>query len=157
MKLGLNQDGLLDLIHDEYGGLVQDNSFESLILASLLLNRRASEGDLLPYGYRKSVDGLNDDRQGWVGDVFDARGRQVGSLLWLLANELATNETRDRAIQYIRQCLQHTIDDGHVSHLNFNPHWYDANRLDLGVDIYLTNGNVLSLRINYETGAIYAI
>lgn len=157
MMLRPNEDGLLDIVFDENGGVIMETGFETVVLTSLLLNRRADPEDILPYGYQGKNGALGDDRQGWVGDVLDEKGRLVGSKLWLLDQELATNETRARATEYVRQALQWLIDDGYVSHVEIDPSWNPPTRLDLHVQIFLTNGNVLSLRVNYETGAVYVI
>lgn len=155
MKLRPNEDGQLDLVLD--AGIASETGFETAILTSLLLHRRADPEDILPYGYKGKNGGLSDDRQGWVGDVLDGKGRLVGSKLWLLDQELATAETRQRAIEYVRQALQWTLDDGHVVKIDMDSAWNNQTRLDLDVALHLTNGNVFSLRVNYETGAVYVL
>ena len=157
MKLEPNEDGLLDLALDESGGIIQETTFRTLILSSLMLNRRAGEDDVLPYGMRSHAGGIADDRQGWTGDVLDPRGRVIGSRLWLLAQELATAETRRRAREYLDECLEWAVDDGYVSHIVMSDNWPSQTRLDLKVDIHMTNGEVLTLRVNYETGGVYVL
>jgi len=157
MKLLLNEDGLLDIVMDEKGGVVQETTVKTAILASLLLNRRADSTDTLPHGYQGKGGTLTDDRQGWPGDVLDGKGRLVGSKLWLLDQELATNETCQRAIQYIREALQWTIDDGYVSEISIKDEWGDQNRLNLEVHLSMISGDSLSLRVDYETGAVYEL
>lgn len=150
-----NSDGLLDLAVS--GGLVRETGFETAVLTSLLLNRRAAPEDALPYGYKGKNGALMDDRQGWVGDVLDAQGRLVGSRLWLLDQELATEETRKRAVEYVREALQWTIDDGHVRRIDINAEWGNPTRLDMDVDVHLASGDVFSLRVNYESGVVHVV
>lgn len=157
MKLAPNADGLLDIVLDDDGGVVQETTFETLVLVSLLANRRANADDILPYGYQSRDGALADDRQGWVGDILDDRGRQVGSRLWLLDQELAIEETRKRAEEYTAECLQHLINDGYVSKVVQDFSKPQATRYDNRVSVYLTNGDILTLRVNYETGAIYVV
>lgn len=157
MMLRPNEDGLLDLVINENGGVSQETTFQTLILSSLLLNRRAHDDDVLPHGFRSAAGGIADDRQGWAGDVLDERGRVIGSRLWLLAQELATDDTRRRAREYIDEALEWLFDDGYVSRIEMTDNWPHRNRLDLNVNIFMTNGELLTLRVNYETGGIYVL
>lgn len=155
MKLEPNENGQLDVVIEN--GVVMEKTIKTAILTSLLLNRRADPDDKLPYGYQGKNGALQDDRQGWVGDVLDSKGRLVGSKLWLLDQELATNETRLLAIEYILQATQWSIDDGYVREIDIDDSWHDQNRLDIGVTLKMSNGDVLELRVNYETGAVYEL
>lgn len=155
MKLAPNADGLLDIVFND--GVVQEETFETLVLTSLLTNRRADPEDILPFAYKSQQGSLSDDRQGWVGDILDNRGRKLGSKLWLLDQELAIEDTRKRAIEYVRQCLKWMKDDGYVSDIKINYVWPDANRLDLDVKLTMANGEILTLRVNYETGVVYVL
>lgn len=156
MKLGLNEDGELDIIRDETGAIVQETSFRTAILTSLLWNRRADPEDELPYAYKGVSSSIDADRQGWVGDILDEQGRLVGSKLWLLDQELNINDTRLRAVEYVHQCLKWAIDDGHVKSVETETET-ELDRLNLSASIFMTNGDVLKLRVNYDTGAVYVI
>ena len=156
MKLSPNENGQLDIVMDAAGGVVQETTFETAILTSLLLNRRADPEDILPYAYRGVERGIDANRQGWVGDILDEHGRLVGSKIWLLDQEIAVEDTRKRAVEYVRQALKWAINHGHVRDIEFNTK-YDLTRLDMEVAVFMTNGNVLKLRVNYETGAVYVI
>lgn len=155
--MALNQNGQLDIVINEDGSVERETTLQTAVLTSLLLNRRADPEDPLPYAYRGLNDAVDSDRQGWTGDILDEQGRLVGSKLWLLDQELATEETRSRAIEYIKQALQWTIDDGYAHSINFESNWPDQTRLDLHVSLNLKTGDVLNLRVNYETGAVYVI
>ena len=155
MKLELNEDGLLDVVIDN--GVVQEETIKTALLTSILLNRRADPEDTLPYGYQGKDGALTDDRQGWVGDVLDSQGRLVGSKLWLLDQELATEETVQRAKDYIRAATQWSVDDGYVVRVEITHEWRSANRADLAVSFFMVNGDVFRLRVDYETGAVYEL
>jgi len=157
MKLALNSNGQLDIQMDSDGAIIQETSFETVILTSLLWNRRADPEDILPFAYQGVSGGIDSDRQGWVGDILDEQGRMVGSKLWLLDQELAVEETKKRAIEYVKQALKWAVQDGYVTKIDFDPKWSGHNRLDLGISVFMTNGNVLNLRLNLETGAVYVI
>lgn len=155
MQLRPNEDGLLDVVMDN--GVVEETGLETLVLTSIMLNQRAAPQDVLPLQYQGKNGTISDDRQGWVGDILDEDGRLVGSKLWLLDRELATNDTRQKAIEYVQDCLEHLIDAGYVTSITFDDEFVGHNRLNLRANIYLTNGNVLSLRINNETGTVYVL
>ena len=155
MKLMPNEDGLLDIVMDN--GVVQERTILSAVMVSILANRRASQHDPLPYGFKADGTSLLDDRQGWVGDIFDERGRLVGSKLWLLAHEIATEETRNRAIQYVREAIQWTIDDGYVQNIEIQDEWHHRKRLNLAAELKMSNGDKLSLRVDYEKGTVYEL
>lgn len=89
------------------GGRMVDSGLdlETATLISLCCNARAQSGDVLPVGT---------NRRGWYGDTFDDSGDQLGSMLWLLEDEIATPENARRAEQYAQEALKWLIDDGHV-------------------------------------------
>lgn len=155
MKLGINEDGLLDIVIDN--GVVEETTIKAALLASLMLNRRADPEDILPYGYQGKEGALTDDRQGWVGDILDTKGRLVGSKLWQLDQELATQETLQRARQYMREAVQWSIDDGYVSKLEIEDEQPTPNRFNLNLSFFMINGERWQLRFDYETGELYEL
>jgi phage gp46-like protein len=89
------------------GGRMVDEGYdlETSTIISLLCNARAQPGDVLPIGT---------NRRGWWGDSYDDSGEQLGSMLWLLEDEIATPENARRAEQYAQDALKWQIDEGHV-------------------------------------------
>lgn len=156
MKLEPNEDGQLDIVMDANGAIIQETTFKTAVLTSLLWNRRADPEDVLPFAYQGVSSSIDADRQGWVGDILDEQGRLVGSKFWLLDQEINIDDTRLRAIEYVHQCLKWTIDDGHVNRVETDTET-KLDRLNLSVSIFMANGDVLNLRLNYETGAVYVI
>lgn len=71
------------------------------VIISLFSDRRADPDDVIP-------DGSGNPR-GWWGDTPD---RRLGSKIWLIERAKQTEDTRQRAEDYIQQSLQWLIDDG---------------------------------------------
>lgn len=91
-------------------GLAQDDGLQSAVVLSLFTDRRADEDDVLPDG---------SDRRGWWGDsVADQAGDQIGSRLWLLRREKASDQTLQRARQYAAEALRWMVDDGVVKRVD---------------------------------------
>ncbi len=85
--------------------LTADETLESAIMLSLFVDRRADDGDVLPYS--------ETDRRGWWADaVPSVEGDKIGSKLWLLQRSKQTADTLARAAQYAREALQWLIEDG---------------------------------------------
>ena len=88
------------------GDLVTEDTPAAPILVSLGSDRRAAPDDVLPTG----VSPLNQpttwsERRGWWGDALDRRSRRIGSRLWLLDREKATEQVRLRAQAYVAEAL----------------------------------------------------
>lgn len=90
---------------DNPGGLSDVDPIESAIIVSLFTDRRA------PDGWRPDVA----DRRGWWGDRVSPDGEvedELGSHLWLLANEVTNERTRFESQGYARAALDWMIADG---------------------------------------------
>ncbi len=75
------------------------------VMASLLTDRRAEPGDLLPGG--------DTDRRGWWADAYtDNPGDLFGSRLWLLHAAPLTDENLRKAEQYASEALAWMVKDG---------------------------------------------
>lgn len=60
-------------------------------------------------------------RRGWWGNVTNMiEGDQIGSKLWLLEQERRTPTTLSLAIKYLRDALQHYIDEGLATSIEVN-------------------------------------
>ena len=90
-------------------GLRARAALASAVLLCLMTDARV-EPDELPEG---------EDNRGWPGDSFDLREdlgeRPIGSKLWLLRRETATEATARRAADYARSALQTLVDQGAVA------------------------------------------
>ena len=109
--------------------LADDADLETAVLISFFSDARAADDDTLP--------GPQDDRRGWWAGP-------IGSRLWLLAREKATNEVRLRAEDYCREAVAWMIDDGVADRIDIAAEWaapVDQRRLEIEVAIY-RQGNV---------------
>jgi phage gp46-like protein len=104
-------------------GLESDRDLETTVIISLFTNALARVDDVIPDG--------TDDRRGWWGDT-GAVGDQpappegpLGSRLWLLSREKATESTRQRAQSYAAEALQWLLDDGVAARVDVKAEWLD--------------------------------
>lgn len=126
--------------HELYGdwlvdppALAEGADLETSVLISLFTDARAADDDRLPTA--------QDDRRGWWA-------RPVGSRLWLLAREVATNEVRLRAQDYCREALEWMIEDGVADEIEVAADYTappDQRRLEVEVAIY-RSGNLIFTR-----------
>jgi phage gp46-like protein len=113
--------------------LAVGGDLETAVLLSLFTDARAADDDRLP--------GMKEDRRGWWA-------APMGSRLWLLAREVATNEVRLRAQDYCRDALQWMIEDGVADQIEVTAEYAappDQRRLEIEVVIY-RNGNLIFAR-----------
>ena len=109
------------------GGLADDTGLTTCVLLSLFLDRRARADDALP-------DPASADRRGWVGDAFDTTDR-IGSRLWLLTREKATEETRRRAEEFAAEALDWLVEDGLATAVRISAEWVAMGVLGLRVEV----------------------
>ncbi len=86
------------------GGLDASDQLASAVYISLFTDRKA------PEGWRPEVV----DRRGWWGDAVAPAGEEpyeLGSHLWLLRNEVATDENAIAARQYAQEALAWLVDE----------------------------------------------
>ena len=94
------------------GDLVLADTPVTPLLVSLGSDRRAAADDTLPQG----ITPLNmpvrwNERRGWAGDALDRAGRRIGSRLWLLDREKATEETRLKGEGFAAEATAWLIDE----------------------------------------------
>ena len=102
---------------------------QTAILISLFSDRQAAPGDVIP-------DGSNDPR-GWWGD------NTIGSRLWLLSRSKQTQDTLQRAYDYIAESLQWLIDDGVVARFDVMCEWVRPSMLGAQIIAYKQDGTRL--------------
>lgn len=86
------------------GGLEASGQLASAVYLSLFTDRRA------PEGWRPEVE----DRRGWWGDGVEPEGEDLdplGSHLWLLKNEIASEENAELARIYAQEALAWLLRD----------------------------------------------
>ncbi len=108
------------------GDLETGDDLATAILFSLFTDRVAGPDDVIPDG--------SADRRGWWGD------EKIGSRLWLLDRAKQTEETRQRAADYIAEALQWLIDDGVVSRFDTTVVWVRNAMLGVRLVAYRSSG-----------------
>lgn len=89
-----------DLTLDDDGDILTDDFFDTSLIVSLFVNRRASESEVL----------LPEKRSGWIGNEFTP-GFEIGSKLWEFEQARLTLETINDMVSVVEEGLQWLIDD----------------------------------------------
>lgn len=114
--------------------LTTGDDLATAILISLFTDRVANPDDVIP-------DGTSDPR-GWWGDAGETT--PIGSRLWLLTREKQTQETLQRAYDYIVEALQWLIDDGVVAKFDVLVEWTKTSELGAQVVAYKQDGSTVA-------------
>ena len=116
------------------GDLIREKGLETAVLISLFTDRRANDDDnLINQG----------EYRGWWGDALT--DDKIGSRLWLIRSQKATNQNVVLAKEYIIEALQWMIDDGVASKIEVETEKQgpvENLRLAAKIRIYYTDGNV---------------
>lgn len=129
------------------GGLDASAALASGVIISLFTDKRA------PEGWRPDVV----DRRGWWGDRVAPEGEQaeeIGSHLWLLSNEVATDEVANLARIYAEEALGWMIRDQVAARVDVTSGLIDNPRRGvwLAVAIYGRDG---ALRYSQRFGRLW--
>jgi phage gp46-like protein len=128
--------------------LAHDHDLETSVIISLFTDRLADPDDVLP--------DFSGDRRGWWGDTGPAPEDFIGSKLWLLTREKATNQTRLRAEEYCREALQWMLDDDAADQIDVAAAWAEQGgvlvqqgssvlgHLQISIDIWRKGERILS-------------
>jgi phage gp46-like protein len=81
------------------GDLAIDRTPATPLIMSVLTDRRAQAGDVLPVS-ETTTGPIFNARRGWAGDALDRNGQFIGSRFWLLLRAKQTEDTRLTAISY---------------------------------------------------------
>jgi len=126
------------------GDLATGQDLRTAVLISLFSWRRADLEDI-PEDH---------DPSGYWGDSFAKnRGDRLGSKLWLLLREKVNNQTIQRARDYAAQALQWLIDDGIARRIDITAERNGVDRLDMLIELYKQDSEVLRLRFDDIWGA----
>lgn len=120
--------------------LAVDQDLYTAIVISLFSNRRADPDDV--------VDG--DYRGGWWGDSFaTVNGFQIGSRLWLLSRQKATQDVANRAQQYCYEALQWLVDQFVVASILVETEIHPLFTLAIGVTVTKPDGTTIPFKFQY--------
>lgn len=114
----------------EAGDLVNGYDLETLVIASLFTDARASEDDEIPEGSSRRGNWMSQ----YLPDFIE------GSLLWLLERELASEKTRQRAEVYATRGLSWMMTANFVDAVTVTAVISGENRIDLITEIVEPSG-----------------
>jgi len=119
-----------------------------VVIISLFTWRRAGPDDPLD----------DEERYGWWGDSYPSVANdRIGSRLWLLRRVKLTAQTRSDAEFYAREALQWLLDDDQVCDIAITTEQVAINRLDLGVVLTTTSGQIVRFDPSEQWQVIYAV
>ena len=110
--------------------LLADDGLWTAIVISLFTDRRVEEGELPP-GHT--------DRRGWWADLLEEDDR-IGSRLWLLRRERASDEVAARAAGYAEEALAWMVEDGVLTAVAASASWPDDELLRIEVEATTPDG-----------------
>ncbi len=109
IDVALTYDSSLRALDTVFDGkdFVLDDTPASVLLGSLLVDRRAHPDDTWPPAVPDWANPSSlSARKGWVGDALDQHGLLVGSRLWELDRRLAEEQTRSDCQDYLVEAVQ---------------------------------------------------
>lgn len=93
---------------DANGDLQRDETFHSFINVSLFTDRRADKSEVVQ----------PQKRRGWQGDeLLDLEGYLIGSKLWLFDQARNTIETKNKAVETVRNALEWFVKVGYCDRI----------------------------------------
>lgn len=129
------------------GDLDTRDELATAVINSLFTWRRARPDDRLP--------DHSGDRKGWWGDSFPGVANdEIGSRLWLLFRDQLTQQTMNRAREYIQEALQWMIDDGVASRIELLLEKRNFWTLAIQVTIYRRSAEARVLRFDTQWRAL---
>ncbi|TCR69685.1 phage GP46 family protein [Bosea sp. BK604] len=114
------------------GGLDASEQLASAVIISLFTDRRA------PEGWRPDIA----DRRGWWGDKVAAEGEaaeEIGSLLWTLRNEVATEQNAELARIYAIEALAWMLRDRVAAEVTITSGLIDDPRRGIWLDVKISD------------------
>jgi phage gp46-like protein len=130
---------LAGLSPDNPNGLQAKNAIATAIIISLFTDRRA------PDGWRPDVQ----DRRGWWGDAVEPDGEPLdpmGSWLWLLENEVVTDQVVADAERYTRLALDWMIKDRVCAAVDVTAERGGSHRINIGIALRAQSGAAIYAR-----------
>lgn len=103
LLLKQNAEGIYDIDFGSDGDFLKTSGFDTAILMSLFMEKRASEAEVL----------LPQFRRGWWGnELNEVDGYEIGSKLWLLDQVPLTESTVSKAVNFAQDSLSWLKEDG---------------------------------------------
>jgi len=133
------------------GDLVADNGLETALFISLFTDRLAEVDDDI---------GGGSDRRGWWADQYlEINNDLIGSRLWLLRREKATQDVLGRAVEYARESLEWLIDDGIASSVDVAAKYSELGKMNLTIEVHQADRTLQVVRFAYvwNRGVAYVL
>ncbi|MEE4677833.1 phage GP46 family protein [Pseudomonas alliivorans] len=132
--------------------MIIEGSLQASLLRSVIIS-------LFTWRRAEADDPFDDtERFGWWGDTYPAVANdRIGSRLWLLRRVKLTAQTQRDAEFYAREALNWLIEDGHVQRINIFTEQVQSNRLNLGVELVVPDGQVVRFNPSEQWQVIYAV
>jgi len=93
-------------IDPETGDLATTEGFDTALKMSLFEERRADRTEVVPA----------ENRRGWWGnELFDTLEFEIGSKLWLIDQTRLTQETLNKAIDFVQSATSWLVTDEHLN------------------------------------------
>ena len=116
IQLTRQSDGIYDISLNDDGDIAQCTDLMTGILMSLLTDVRAAASEVPSPQLRR----------GWWGNLLnDDKDDEVGSKLWLLDQSRRTQDTLNKAENYITDSLKWLVTDGYVSKVSVSAEFAD--------------------------------
>lgn len=104
----INNRGIYDITLDSNGDLAIDDSFNTAIMMSLFVDKRADSSEVP----------VPESRRGWWGNLMsDIPNDEDGSKVWLFYQSRMTLNDMNKLNDEVKDCLQWFIDDGYLNNL----------------------------------------
>lgn len=132
--------------------MIIECSLQASLLRSVVIS-------LFTWRRAEADDPIDDaERFGWWGDTYPTQANdRIGSRLWLLRRVRLTAQTQRDAEFYAREALAWLIDDGQVKNINILTEQVQSNRLNLGVELVVSDGQVVRFNPSEQWQVIYAV
>lgn len=132
--------------------MIIEGSLQASLLRSVVIS-------LFTWRRAEADDPIDDaERFGWWGDTYPTQANdRIGSRLWLLRRVRLTAQTQRDAEFYAREALAWLIDDGQVKNINILTEQVQSNRLNLGVELVFSDGQVVRFNPSEQWQVIYAV
>lgn len=96
---------LFDIAIAENGDLATTEGFDTALKMSLFEERRADRTEVVPAENRRGW---------WANSLFDEVAFEIGSKLWLLDQARLTQDTLNKAIDFVQQATNWLVEDDHL-------------------------------------------
>lgn len=129
------------------GDFLTDDSFDTDILSSLLVDARADSSEIQQ----------PENRRGWFGDEFMVDvGFILGSKLWLIEQSRNVNLTATQAETYTREALEWILDKKLADTIDVSTELRQPDELFINIAIFVDDNKIASFTFELWKNSKYA-